>query len=103
MNPRLLPEAADDVAEIVNYLNQQPSRLGAQFRAELFALIANLCIFPRLYNRAPRAPRRREVRMAYLWRFQRKVYSEVAASEIVVLSVMHARSNSRAWRRRLVP
>lgn len=103
MNPRLLPEARDDVADIVDWLDQQPSRLGAQFRAALNALIANLLLFPRLYQEVSRPPRGREIREAFLKRFQYLVHYEVTATEVVVMSVIHAKANARPWRQRLGP
>jgi plasmid stabilization system protein ParE len=103
MNPRLLPQARDDVADIVDRLDQQPTRLGIQFRAALNALIARLLQFPRMYQEVSRLPRGREVREAYLRRFQYLVHYEVTVTEIVILSVTHAHRRSARWRRRLVP
>lgn len=103
MNPRLLPEAADDVADIVDWLDQQPLRLGTRFRAALNTLVNQLCQQPRLYGRVSRVPRGREVRVAPMRRFNYVVHYEVTATEVVILSVVHARRRAAEWRSRLGP
>lgn len=103
MNPRLLPGAADDIADIVDWLDQQPLRLGTRFRAAFNSLVHRLCQQPRLYGRASRAPRGHEVRVLRIRRFNYLVHYEVTATEVVILSVTHAHRRSAAWRRRLGP
>ncbi len=103
MNPRLLPGAADDIADIVDWLDQQPLQLGTRFRAALNTLVNRLCQQPRMYGRVRRAPRVREVRVAPMRRFSHVVHYEVTATEIVILSVVHARRRAAPWRHRLGP
>jgi plasmid stabilization system protein ParE len=103
MNPRLSPGAADDIAEIVDWLDQQPLRLGTRFRGAVNALVNRLCTQPRLYGRVNRAPRGREVRVARVRRFSYLVHYEVTATEVVILSVTHTHRRSATWRQRLGP
>ena len=100
MNPRLLPGAADDLADIVDWLDQQPLQLGTRFRAAVNTLVNRLCQQPRMYGRVRRAPR---VRVAPMRRFSYVVHFEVTATEIVILSVVHARRRAAPRRHRLVP
>jgi plasmid stabilization system protein ParE len=103
MNPRLLPGAADDIAEIVDWLDQRPLRLGTRFRTALNTLANRLCQFPHSCPRVGRAPRGHEVRVARVRRFKYLVHYEVTATEVVILSVTHAHRRSAAWRQRLGP
>ena len=101
MTVRLLAEAADDVAELADWYDQLRGGLGVRFRASIGRLVGTLGTHPRLFGRVRGAPRGRELRIATTHRFRAKVVYEVTATEIVILSIVHARSNRRPWRNRL--
>lgn len=103
MNPRSLPEATWDVIDIADWYDQQSPGLGTRFRSRLDALVARLCVQPRMYARIRGAPRGREIRVALMNGFPFLVHYEVTATEVVILSVVHARSRNRPWRHRLDP
>lgn len=103
MNPRSLPEATWDVIEIADWYDQRSAGLGTRFRSRLDALVARLCLHPRMYGRIRNAPRGRDVPVAMMNGFPFLVHYEVTPTEVVILSVTHARANRRTWRRRLGP
>jgi len=98
---RLIAEAIDDVAELADWYDHFRPGLGTRFRTSVGRLVGTLGTHPRLFGRVRGAPRGREFRIAATRRFRAKVVYEVTATEVVILSVVHARSNRRLWRRRL--
>ncbi len=103
MNCRFLIAAILDVQDYALQYNLRQAGLGDRFadRVEEFAIA--LTVNPRLYRRVSRPPAGREIREGYLGRFPFLVHYEVTAAEVVILSVVHARSRHRPWRGRLGP
>ena len=95
MNFRYLPAARLDVIDLATFYNARSNGLGGRFVLDLAASITLLLRTPRIGSRAYRPPRGREVRYGFTRRFRAVVYYEVTATEIVILSVGHPRSNRR--------
>jgi plasmid stabilization system protein ParE len=101
VNVRLLGAALAEAIEAADWYDQQTPGLGVRFPAALDTLVAILTTHPRVYGRVRRAPAGREVREAMIPGFLYTAVYEVTATELVILSVTHARSRRRPWRGRL--
>ncbi|MCI0700138.1 MAG: type II toxin-antitoxin system RelE/ParE family toxin [Planctomycetia bacterium] len=101
MNHRFLAEAFQDLRDMADWYEAQSPGLGDQFTDAAEAHAQNLAAQPRLYGRVPRAPSGREIRETLVPRFLVRMVYEVTATEVVILSVTHARSRRQPWRRRL--
>ncbi len=95
MNARLLGAAMAEAIDAADWYDQQTPGLGARFLAALDALVATLATHPRMYARVRRAPAGREVREAMIAGFLFSAVYEVTATEVVILSVTHARRARR--------
>ena len=103
MNVRFLLEALLDVQYIAAWYDRQQPGLGDRFADAVEQFAADRTTQPRLYGRVARAPAGREVREGMLQGFLFRVAYEVTATEVVILSVVHARRRTAAWRQRLGP
>jgi plasmid stabilization system protein ParE len=74
---------------------------GDAFATDMEGLIQRLLVFPRMYAREPRSPRGREFRIGLTSSYPAVVMYEVTPTEIIILSVTHARAKRRPWRRRI--
>ncbi|MBX9582339.1 MAG: type II toxin-antitoxin system RelE/ParE family toxin [Gemmataceae bacterium] len=101
MSARLAPEALYDAIDAADWYEQQSPGLGTRFEAAVDALVLTLTAQPRLYPRVARAPRGREIREGPVPGFPFVAGYEVIGADVVVLSIDHARSIRRRWRRRL--
>jgi plasmid stabilization system protein ParE len=101
MNHRFLTEAFWDMIALADWYEDQTPGRGDQFTDATEAHAATLAAQPRLYGRVRRAPRGREIRQTLVPGFLVLMTYEVAATEITILSVTHARSVRQPWRRRL--
>jgi hypothetical protein len=101
MTFRIKPEARIDQSDLADWFEARRPGLGSQVAAALTDLYRTLTAQPRLYGRVNRAPRGREIRVGMPKRFSILVHYEVTATEVVILSVVHARSIRRPWRRRI--
>ena len=101
MRDRFLLEALDDLRVLAEWYEQQQFGLGDRLTDRVEEFVQARLNSPRLCGRVGRPPRGREVRVGLVRRFPVLVHYEVTATEVVVLSVIHARSRSRPWRRRL--
>lgn len=93
--------AESDIVEMADFFDRQFENGGAYFLERLTALYLRLLDQPRLYQQASRCPRGREVRVGRAKPFEVIAFYEVTATEIVILSVVHARSRRWPWRQRL--
>ena len=100
MNVRLLGAAQVEVIDAADDYDQQSNGVGDRFLAAVDALVARLTTHPRLYGKVPRAPRGHEIRQARIPGFLYGSTYEVTATELIILSVTHARSVRQPWRRR---
>jgi plasmid stabilization system protein ParE len=101
VNARLLGAALAEAIDAADWYDQQTPGLGARFLAALDCLVATLATHPRMYARVRGAPAGREVREAMIPGFLFTAVYEVTATEVVILSVTHARRLRRPWRGRL--
>ena len=101
MNVRLLAAAQIEVIDAADEYDQQSPGVGDRFLAAVDALVASLTAHPRMYGRVSRAPRNHEVRQAQVPGFLYVAVYQVTSTEVVILSVTHARSARQTWRRRL--
>lgn len=101
MNFRFAPGARFDVFDLMDWYDAQSAGLGDDFHDEFEAAVRRICQHPRAHGRVPTAPRGREIRHALTHRFLVIVTYLLTPGEIVILSVQHARSVRRTWRRRL--
>jgi plasmid stabilization system protein ParE len=101
VNVRLLVAAQIDVLDAADEYDQQSPGAGDRFIAAVDDLVARLTTHPRMYGRVARAPRRHEIRQARVGGFLYIAVYLVTATEVVILSVAHARSVRKPWRSRL--
>lgn len=101
MTDRFLPEALDDLRVLAEWYELRQPHLGDRFANRVEEFVRARLTFPRLCGRVGRAPRGREIRVGLVRQFPVLVHYEVTTAEVIVLSVVHARSRSRPWQRRL--
>jgi plasmid stabilization system protein ParE len=101
VNVRLLGAAQAEVIDAADAYDQRSPGVGARFFTAIDDLIARLTVHPRMYGRVARAPHGHDVREARVPGFLYVVVYEVTATEVLILSVTHARSRQNPWRRRL--
>jgi plasmid stabilization system protein ParE len=101
MNARLLGAARVDIIDAADWYERQTAGLGGRFFAAVDRAVERISRFPRVGGRVPRSPRGREVREVIVSGFPFLLTYEVTRNELIVLSVVHARSVRRPWRRRL--
>jgi plasmid stabilization system protein ParE len=97
---RFLAAARAEFDAAVDWYDARQSGLGDDFADEVYAAVQRIVANPHAYSRVPRVPRGREVRTLKVDRFAYLVVYEVLPSEVLILSVCHAHSRGRAWRRR---
>lgn len=90
-----------DYFDLLDWYESQQVGLGDDFADDFEAFLTRTRGMPHTGTRDSRPPRGREVRYGMSRRFRAVVHYEVTATEVVILSVVHARSNRRPWRRRL--
>src|SRR5687768_12240790 len=101
MNFRFTPGCRLDLFDLQDWYDTQLPGLGARFATGFDNTLRRVLANPRLYGRVSRAPRNREVRVAPVHPFLALMTYELTATEVVILSVTHARSVHQPWRRRL--
>ena len=101
MNFRFAPGARFDLFDLVDWNDAQTAGAGTRLATEFDNTLRRVLAGPRGYGRVNRAPRGREIRVAPVRRFLVRMTYEVTATEVVILSVTHARSVRQPWRRRL--
>lgn len=101
MNFRFAPGARLDLFDLVDWYEAQTAGTGARLATAFDATLQRVLAHPHGYGRVARAPRAREVRQARVTSFLVVMTYEVTATDVVILSVTHARSVRQPWRRRL--
>lgn len=101
MTYRFLGPARADFDDAVDWYDTQHPPLGDDFVAEAHATVQRMSAAPRLFPRAGRAANSREVRVAPVHRYPYLIYYEVTATELLILSVVHAKRRWHPWRQRL--
>ena len=92
-----------DAIDAADEYESQVRGLGQQFYAAVDDAVQKIAAQPRAYSSAPGVPPGRDVRLRRVNRFSYLIYYEVAATEVVIMAVVHARRSQRVWRRRLTP
>jgi plasmid stabilization system protein ParE len=88
------PEAQDDALVVRDWYEERQANLGAEFVAQLSAVINRIAEHPLMSQRV-----RGETRRAVLDQFPYAVYFRPTATEVVVLAV-HGRQHPVRWQRR---
>ncbi|MBA4189923.1 MAG: hypothetical protein C0467_18215 [Planctomycetaceae bacterium] len=88
--------------DLVDWYDQLNAGSGDTFFAAFEAALQRILVQPRGYGRVSRAPTGREVREALIRGYLVLITFEVTATEVVILSVTHARAARRPWRQRLL-
>jgi plasmid stabilization system protein ParE len=101
VNVRLLGVAQAEALDAADWYDRQTTGVSDRFLFALDTLVANLTAHPRMYGRVGYAPAGREVRRAQIPGFLFLVVYEIRATEVVILSITHARSVRQRWRGRL--
>lgn len=92
-----------DAIDAADKYESQVRGLGARFLAAVDDAVRKIAAQPRAYGRAPGVPPKRDVRFRRVNRFSYVIYFEVAATEVIILAIVHAHRSQRVWRRRLNP
>lgn len=100
MTYRFLAPARVEFDAAVDWYDARRAGLGDDFADEVYAVVQRIVANPLAYSRVSRVPRGREIRTLKVNRFDYLVVYEVLPSEVVILSIRHAKSRGRAWRRR---
>ena len=101
MMDRFLLDALEVLRLLAEWYDLQSVGLGDRLTDRVEEFVQARLATPRVCARVARSPRGREIRVGLTRRFPVLIHYEVTAMEIVVLSVVHARSRSRPWRSRL--
>jgi plasmid stabilization system protein ParE len=101
VNVRLLAAAQIEVIDAADAYDQLSPGTGDRFLVAMDDLVARLTAHPRMYGCVSRAPSGHEIRRARIPGFLYTAVYEVTATEVIILSVTHARSVRQPWRRRL--
>ena len=90
------PEAEKDIAEAINWYEDQREGLGAKFQVALDHVFEQLELTPQLHRIIYHG-----VRRALMARFPFAVYYRVEGEEVFVLAVVHARRDPERWKSRI--
>jgi plasmid stabilization system protein ParE len=101
MNFRFAPGARFDLFDLVDWYEAKHTGSGTRFATAFDDTLNSILAQPQMYGRINRAPRGREVGVARVGQYLVLLTYEVTATEVIILSVTHARSNLNPWRRRL--
>ena len=91
----LRPEARAEFDEAVDWYEQQRAGLGADFVAQVQAVLDRISTAPDLYAQVFR-----EVRRAVVRRFPYAILYKVEPQHVVVLAVFHGRRDPKLWQAR---
>ena len=100
MSYRFLYEARAEFDSATDWYEARQAGLGDDFIAEGSSCVQRIVGSPQLYGRIRGCPAGRDFRVAPIDRFAYLIIYEPCGTEIVILAVSHARSASRAWKRR---
>lgn len=93
---RILSCAERDFTEAVDYYNAQRAGLGFEFAAEIKAAFGRIVAFPEAWPKL--SPRSRRYLVS---RFPYGILYQVRPNEILVLAIVHLRSDPQRWQDRL--
>jgi plasmid stabilization system protein ParE len=93
---RFLPEARDEYDAAVDWYEQSRAGLGADFIAQVRAVLQRISANPQLHRVVYQ-----DVRKALVRRFPYIVLYREAAGEVVVVSVFHTARDPSSWQSRV--
>jgi hypothetical protein len=96
VNIRILSCAERELAEGVDYYNQEQPGLGFVFAAEVEKALDRIRVFPNAWPQFSKRSRRYVVQ-----RFPYGVLYQVRADGVLVLAIMHLRRDPKVWQERV--
>ena len=96
MTVRFLSVAEEELAEAIEYYNQEKQGLGVEFAVEIDATISRIIDFPKAWPVISQRVRRCRTR-----RFPYGVLYQLRGEEILVVAIMDFRRDPKSWRNRL--
>jgi Plasmid stabilisation system protein. len=96
MNVSFLAAAEAELAEAVQYYNQQRTGLGGEFLVELLTVIEHIRRYPQAWP-----PMAQDLRRCRMRRFPYGVLYQPRDSEIIVVAIGHMHRKPMYWRDRL--
>lgn len=91
----LRPEARAEFDEAVDWYEQQRPGLGAEFVAQVQAVLDRISATPELYGQVFRGVRRAVVR-----RFPYAILFQIEPRQAVILAIFHGRRDPKLWQAR---
>ena len=96
MNFQILQSAEDEIAEGMDYYNEQYPGLGYEFAVEIKEGMNRIKFFPEAWPQFID-----KIRISHVNRFPYGILYEVRQKSIVVFAVMHLRQNPEKWEDKL--
>lgn len=100
MNPRVLSEAEEELANAIFYYEDRRTNLGAEFYAQVTDTIQSIGSSPNRFPIYEGQHSKRELRRAKVARFPYIVVYEVHAEETLILEVAHTSREPGYWNQR---
>ena len=96
MNFRILHSAEDEIAEGMDYYNEQYPGLGYEFAVEIKEGMNRIKFFPEAWPQFIDT-----IRISHINRFPYGILYEVRQKSIIVFAVMHLKQNPEKWEDKL--
>jgi len=96
MNFQILQSAEDEIAEGMDYYNEQYPGLGYEFAVEIKEGMKRIKLFPEAWP-----PFQDDIRVSYVNRFPYGILYEVRQNRIIVFAIMHLKQNPEKWENKL--
>jgi len=96
MNIRILACAETEMAEAVDYYNDQFPGIGYEFAAEVKVCLNRICSFPEAWPRFSKSTRR-----CLLNRFPYGVLYQLKSYEIIIFAVMYLKRDPDKWQEKV--
>ena len=96
MNIRILSCAEQELADVVDYYNEQCPGLGFEFAAEVKSTLSRIVSFPNAWPLFSQRTRR-----CMTNRFPYGVLYQIRTNHILVTAIMHLKRDPKKWQERL--
>ena len=96
MNFQILQSAEDEIAEGMDYYNEQDPGLGYEFAVEIKMGMKRIKSFPEAWPLF-----QEKIRVSHVNRFPYGILYEVRQEGIIVFAVMHFKKNPEKWEEKL--
>ena len=97
MKFKILQSAENEIAEGMDYYNEQYPGLGYEFAVEIKAGIKRIKSFPLAWPSF-----QKEIRISHVNRFPYGILYEIRQKEIIVFAIMHLKKNPERWEDNLI-